>query len=697
MSSVSARSSAWILSFFLLSLLVFGGCATGEATLADDASADPVPDSGRPSPVPPEDGGPGDTGKQDARTEEDAAPPPAPAPSLTAVAPQKATAGSPDMTVTLTGAGFVARSTLQVDGAPVATSFVSATELKATLPAARLARAGTLALTVSTATPGGGTSAPVQFVVENPLPTATSLSPMSATTGSPDTALTVTGTAFVNGAKVVFDGVDLVTTFASATSLQATIPAPRLLTPGTYNVTVVSPAPGGGTSAPLSFTVSTPTVQLTLVTPAVANVGAPATSIQLTGSGFIAQTQVLFNGAALASTYVSASRINATIPASSLTAAGDFAIVLRNPPPGGGVSAPFSFRVQYLAPVLGSVTPGQAQAGSAPVQVVLGGSAFYPASQVTFDGVAAATTYVSSTELRATLSATQLASAGAIAVRVATPPPGGGTSALVSFSVQNPGPTLTSLSPSQVGAGAPDTTLTLTGTGFVSASVVKSNGANLATTYVSATTLRAVVPAAQLATAGSLAITVTNPAPGGGTSAPRPLAVGCDSAGVDVQLGPIGNITTLATNFAAATPRARIRSAGVCPTTLDAANLQPARFWVVQNTAGVPVILSSWAVCPTPDKQEDAFLTFYRRATVPATDAERAACSGVVSEGASGLGGYGSPDTNNSTWCPGLLKSNAGGMALGVCEKAVVHIQPWSNTSTVYVAPPQVRFRADAP
>jgi hypothetical protein len=97
---------------------------------------------------------------------------------------------------------------------------------------------------------------------------------------------------------------------------------------------------------------------------------------------------------------------------------------------------------------------------------------------------------------------------------------GGGTS-----SNPNPVPSIISLSPSVIATGAPDTTLTLTGTNFLSASKVNLNGTSLATTLVSSTQLTATIPSASLVQAANDQITVTNPAPGGGSSAAQPLAV----------------------------------------------------------------------------------------------------------------------------------------------------------------------------
>jgi hypothetical protein len=82
----------------------------------------------------------------------------------------------------------------------------------------------------------------------------------------------------------------------------------------------------------------------------------------------------------------------------------------------------------------------------------------------------------------------------------------------------NPVPTLTALSPSTALAGGSELTLTLTGTGFVPTSSVSWDGAPRPTTYMSSTQLTAIISASDLASVGKVAVKVTSPAPGGGTS-----------------------------------------------------------------------------------------------------------------------------------------------------------------------------------
>jgi hypothetical protein len=71
------------------------------------------------------------------------------------------------------------------------------------------------------------------------------------------------------------------------------------------------------------------------------------------------------------------------------------------------------------------------------------------------------------------------------------------------------------------GSAAPGTsglTLTVNGTGFAAGASVEWNGSALATNWVSGRQVTAVVPAAEVAAAGTASVTVLNPAPGGGAS-----------------------------------------------------------------------------------------------------------------------------------------------------------------------------------
>lgn len=87
--------------------------------------------------------------------------------------------------------------------------------------------------------------------------------------------------------------------------------------------------------------------------------------------------------------------------------------------------------------------------------------------------------------------------------------------AVTSYVSQSVAPSLTSLSPDSVAAGSTAFTLTATGSNFTTDAVLNWNGVALTTTYVSATILKASVPASDVTTAGTASITIKN---SGGTS-----------------------------------------------------------------------------------------------------------------------------------------------------------------------------------
>jgi hypothetical protein len=123
---------------------------------------------------------------------------------------------------------------------------------------------------------------------------------------------------------------------------------------------------------------------------------------------------------------------------------------------------------------------------------------------------------------------------------VFNPAPGGGTSNPATFTIMqaNPVPTITGLNPASAVAGSPAFTLTVTGTNFVSGSLVRWNGANRPTTFVSGTQLTAAIPAADVATTGNASVTVFNPAPGGGVSNPQTFNI---SPLPQVTIGGVGD------------------------------------------------------------------------------------------------------------------------------------------------------------
>jgi hypothetical protein len=92
---------------------------------------------------------------------------------------------------------------------------------------------------------------------QNPVPFVNlPLLPDATAPAGPQFTLTVNGTGFVTNSVVNWNGNLLPTQFVSASQLTATVSSANIATAGTAWVSVVSPAPGGGTSNTTFFTVT---------------------------------------------------------------------------------------------------------------------------------------------------------------------------------------------------------------------------------------------------------------------------------------------------------------------------------------------------------------------------------------------------------------------------------------------------------
>jgi hypothetical protein len=450
-----------------------------------------------------------------------------PTPTITSLSPMSATASGAQFTLTLNGSNFLNNSSVLFNGAAQITAFVSSTQLTATIPSSAILVGGTVNVAVSNPTPGGGTSGNLTFTIDNPAPTITSLAPTGATAGGAAFTLTVNGTGFVSSSVVKFNGNAKTTTFVSSSKLTAAILASDIATPGNANVTVTSPTPGGGT-ANFTFTIanaSNPVPTLASISPTSGTAGGAAFTLTVTGTNFAASSVVNFNNAAKSTTVVSTTQLTAAITAADIATAGSLPVTVTTPAPGGGTTAAINFAVNNPVPAITSLSPASATAGGAAFTLTVNGSGFVAASQVTFNGSAKTPSVLSGTQLTIPITAANIATAGIFNVVVTNAAPGGGSSGNVPYTVNNPAPTISTISPTSVAAGAAGFTLTVNGTNFVSGATVNFNGTAKTTTFVSSTQLTAAITTADIANPGNPSITVTNPGPGGGTSTGITLTV----------------------------------------------------------------------------------------------------------------------------------------------------------------------------
>jgi hypothetical protein len=180
---------------------------------------------------------------------------------------------------------------------------------------------------------------------KNPVPVLSSVSPAAAVAGGAGLTLTTNGTGFVSGSTVHWNGAARATTFVSAASLTAVIPASDIASVGSAQVTVVSPTPGGGASAAVAFSIQHAAPVLSSLSPSVTRAGSQAFTLAVTGSGFVQGAQVQWAGADRATTFLASTQLSAAISATDVALAGSYNVTVRNPAPTVGPSAALQFSV----------------------------------------------------------------------------------------------------------------------------------------------------------------------------------------------------------------------------------------------------------------------------------------------------------------------------------------------------------------
>lgn len=368
-------------------------------------------------------------------------------PALSGISPDTITAGSASFTLTASGTGFASGAVVQWNGSPLTTTFQSANELTATVPANLVASVGSAQVKVLSS---GVTSNSLTFtIVAAATPTISSINPNTITAGSPAFTMTVTGSGFASGAQVKWNGTALGTVFVSATQLTATVLASDVASTGTDHVTVSSE---GVTSNSVNFTVvSGPAI--TSLSPASTTVGSGAFTLTVNGTGFASGATVLWNTTSLSTTYKSSTQLTASVPASDDASTGTVSVTAKS---GGVTSNAVSFTVvagatiTSLSPssITGGTGTGLGAAGSCPSSpssagtLTVNGSGFASGATVNWNNTPLTTTVVSSTQLTACILSEIIQGYGPQNITVTS---GGKTTSAVQISLELPSVTLTGL------------------------------------------------------------------------------------------------------------------------------------------------------------------------------------------------------------------------------------------------------------
>jgi len=191
----------------------------------------------------------------------------------------------------------------------------------------------------------------------------------------------------------------------------------------------------------------------------------------------------------------------------------------------GGVNPP---------PTLTSISPVSANSGDPAFTMTLMGTNFLNGEILNFNnpatstGSAIPTTFVSSTQLTALIPASAIILPGTYQVLVVSPLPPYSPSNILNFTVNlgtYPVPTITSITPTSAIAGSLPFSISASGNAIATGAVLNFNGAAKQSTVPNAQTILATISTADIATPGIVQVSITNPTPGGGTSASLPFTI----------------------------------------------------------------------------------------------------------------------------------------------------------------------------
>ncbi|HVO57284.1 MAG TPA: DUF1800 family protein [Dongiaceae bacterium] len=296
---------------------------------------------------------------------------------------------------------------------------------------------------------------------------------------------------------------------------------------GVFTAPEFPPAAGGvtitatdsaDTTKTASATIALQNPVPTLLTISPSSVAVGNYSVTVNGLHFAPGAAIAVGGAPLQTTRVSSTQLTATGTATSAQI-GMVALNVKNPDPGGAMSAAQNLQITKASDISVQVTPQTASVqvgGTVTLTATVSGSTNTAVTWSILDqgtslgaGNATAGTISSSGVYTAPASLPAHTSYTIVATSVAdTSKNASGT-----ITLTNPAPAISALNPSSIGVGA--FLLTVTGSNFVSGSTVNFGGQPLTTMFLSSTELTA-AGTAMASQAGSVAVTVSNP--GGMTS-----------------------------------------------------------------------------------------------------------------------------------------------------------------------------------
>jgi hypothetical protein len=266
---------------------------------------------------------------------------------------------------------------------------------------------GSAVVTVTKATP---------TVTVSPSPTSiTALQSLSVTvtvagTPTPTGSITLTSGSYTSSAMTLSSGSVTINIAAGALAVgNDTLTA--TYTPDASSSPIYGNASGTGT---VTVAQTNPTPSISTFSPTYADAGGAAFTLTVNGAGFVSGSTVYWGTFALATTYVSATQLTASVPATDIAASGTTSITVQSPTPGGGASNALKFEVDSsdgtsYPPTFTTLT----------TTVTAGSSASYPVT------LSSSASNISATCLNLPTGATCSYSSGALIITTSSSTPSG--------------------------------------------------------------------------------------------------------------------------------------------------------------------------------------------------------------------------------------------------------------------------------
>lgn len=500
-----------------------------------------------------------------------------PVPEITGLAPAGLPRGT--STLTITGYGFVPGTVLQLNGSPVATTYLSPTQVKAQISVASNAT-DSFPLVAKNPAPAGGTSSTVQAPVANIGIKLNASSVDGNNAGTARLGMHVLVTPTVNG--TTDNSVTWKLTGAGSLSNTGLYSAPVAM-PANANASVTATlADNPAISATYNFSIVNPVPVISKVSPVALPRG--TSTVLVGGSGFVSGTRVLVNGASVATTYVSDTQVNAQVSVASNTSG--LAIAASNPAPVGGVSSAVQVPVSDIGMTLNAASSDGTNTGTARlglhVQVTpkITGTTD---NKVTWGLNGAGTLSTSGLYTAPTTVGTN-----PDVTVTATLTDNPAVTASYKLTLINPVPALYTVTPTALSSMT--NTISMTGASIVPGSMVLVNGSPVTTTYKSWNILAAQINAS-VGQSGALSVTIQNPSPGGGVSSPVSITVAVPKTltVTPASLGTgITTITVTGSNFSSSSI-VYVNNEPVPTTYVSSAKLTAAAFVAPWRTTPVPI------------------------------------------------------------------------------------------------------------